>query len=79
MDTRLLRKLRKEARNVYGVEKIDNREFAVIAYTSAGKCVISKYNTFGEARFFCDLERANTVYCMVLKMRAAIKRHKRIY
>lgn len=79
MDTRLLKRLRAEARKAYGVEKRDNKEYVLMTYTSMDKCEIGKYNTFGDARFFCDLERANYVYCMALKMRAAKVRAKRVY
>lgn len=79
MDTRLLKRLRAEARKAYGVEKRDNKEYVLMTYTRMDKCAMREFNTFEVARHFCDLERANFVYCMALKMRAAKVRVKRVY
>lgn len=79
MDTRLLKKLRDEARKSYGVEKRNNKVFEVITYTGAGKCVISKYNSLVDARRACDIERANHVYCKALNIREARVKVKRVY
>lgn len=79
MDVRLLRRLRKESKDAYGVEKKSNRSYDVVVYTGVDKGTLFNYETFADAKYICDLRRRGYVYEMVLKMRMARNRFKRIY
>lgn len=85
MDTRLLRKLRKEARNTYGVEK-RGTVFAVVSYSpddynykNQGTAVVAKYNNKADAITACDKERTQYIYLKLLKIRASKPNKRRIY
>lgn len=84
MDTRLLRKLRKEARNTYGVEK-SGIFFAVVRYSpddynykGQGTAVVTKCIHKANAIKACDKERTQYIYLKLLKIRAS-KPNRRIY
>lgn len=85
MDTRLLRKLRKEALNTYGVEK-RGTVFAVVSYSpddynfkDNSNAVIALSRDKADAITKCDKERTQYIYLKFLKIRASKPNNRRIY
>ena len=78
MDTRLLKKLRKEAFDTYIVEK-RQAKYYVVFHDIQGTSVLSEHESLHLSKLKCDNLRESFIYNRMLSLKAAYRRYRRVY